>query len=547
MKNKRFFSFITAVIMIFSLCTVLPAKVFVPFEASATGYNANVAIDYALKYWNNYNPNYSDYNSIGGDCANFVSQCLYTGGLEMTDKWFWYSYSNRSGSWASCPDMYNYFNEQGYKIIENPSDSQVLPGNIVLYYSSSKGRWSHAAICVGSNLNGPIVAAHNTNHCDANWKLGSNWSKRCTIIINDNPVPTPELVTPTISTDKSSYTVGDTVNISWTASPSGSNLSHYWLNVIAPDGTWIYGDTMNKNTSYSFTAQQSGNYTVTTYATPIGSLEGEGSLTDTKTIYVKSKNISYDLSLSETYIELEPNQSKDIVLTIRGGDFSGGEDIGKLNLDTSACDKIVDISNTTGGKASSYITMSFKVTALSSGSGSCRFYVTLDGKTIGSVNLNIVVKVNKCKVKLIDNFRHDTIDEYEAECGTAFSYSQLPDMGKEGYKFDGWYNGNQKYSVGSIVPEVSELRLYAQWTVNDNYYDVNSGRYGDINGDGKISAVDASRITMYINGTYELTDLEKIYADLDGSGVIDEYDVRIISLMYTHAPVNETFEELAAK
>ena len=36
---------------------------------------------------------------------------------------------------------------------------------------------------------------------------------------------------------------------------TSSNLSHYLLNVIAPDGTWIHGGTMNKETSYSFTAQ----------------------------------------------------------------------------------------------------------------------------------------------------------------------------------------------------------------------------------------------------------------------------------------------------
>ena len=96
------------------------------------------------------------------------------------------------------------------------------------------------------------------------------------------------IVTPTITTDKSSYTVGDTVNISWAASPSNSNLSHYWLTIIAPDGTYVYGGTMNLNTSYSFAASQAGDYAITTYATPQGSLEGEGSLTDTATITVNA-------------------------------------------------------------------------------------------------------------------------------------------------------------------------------------------------------------------------------------------------------------------
>lgn len=99
----------------------------------------------------------------------------------------------------------------------------------------------------------------------------------------------PGLVTPTINTDKGSYIVGDTVNISWAASPSGSNLDHYWLTIDSPSGT-ILNETMNRNTSYSFVVSQAGNYTITAFATPIGSKEGEGSLTDTKVINVVEPN-----------------------------------------------------------------------------------------------------------------------------------------------------------------------------------------------------------------------------------------------------------------
>ncbi len=87
------------------------------------------------------------------------------------------------------------------------------------------------------------------------------------------------LATPTITTDKESYTVGDTVNLSWAASPSNSNLSHYWLTIDAPDGSRVINETMNLNTSYSFTVTQAGNYSATASATPKGSLMGEGSLT----------------------------------------------------------------------------------------------------------------------------------------------------------------------------------------------------------------------------------------------------------------------------
>ena len=47
------------------------------------GYDRNKAYAYAKKYAFNYNPNYADYNSLGGDCANFVSQCLIAGGFNF--------------------------------------------------------------------------------------------------------------------------------------------------------------------------------------------------------------------------------------------------------------------------------------------------------------------------------------------------------------------------------------------------------------------------------------------------------------------------------
>lgn len=97
------------------------------------------------------------------------------------------------------------------------------------------------------------------------------------------------IVEPTIAANKDSYTVGETVNLSWNASPSNSNLSHYWLIINAPNGRELFGGTMNKNTSYSFVANDVGTYQVTVYATPLGSQQGEGSLVARKSITVKSK------------------------------------------------------------------------------------------------------------------------------------------------------------------------------------------------------------------------------------------------------------------
>lgn len=44
-------------------------------------YNGKLAAEYALDHYNNYNT--EKYKTIDNDCTNFVSQCLYNGGLRM--------------------------------------------------------------------------------------------------------------------------------------------------------------------------------------------------------------------------------------------------------------------------------------------------------------------------------------------------------------------------------------------------------------------------------------------------------------------------------
>lgn len=46
-------------------------------------YDVSKVTDYIDKYWENYNPDFPAYDDYGGDCANFVSQCLYAGGMKM--------------------------------------------------------------------------------------------------------------------------------------------------------------------------------------------------------------------------------------------------------------------------------------------------------------------------------------------------------------------------------------------------------------------------------------------------------------------------------
>lgn len=60
------------------------------------------AVTYAEEYFESYNSEYPDWTGYGGDCANFISQCLYAGGKSM---------EGTPGTSAAAQDWSNWFSK----------------------------------------------------------------------------------------------------------------------------------------------------------------------------------------------------------------------------------------------------------------------------------------------------------------------------------------------------------------------------------------------------------------------------------------------------
>ena len=67
-------------------------------------YNRQAAVSYARKWAFRRNPNYYDFENLGGDCTNFASQCIYAGAGVMNYTpvfgWFYKSANDRTASWT---------------------------------------------------------------------------------------------------------------------------------------------------------------------------------------------------------------------------------------------------------------------------------------------------------------------------------------------------------------------------------------------------------------------------------------------------------------
>ncbi len=66
-------------------------------------YHRELAVQYALKWALDRNPIYYNYDKLGGDCTNFISQCLYAGTGQMNYRsygWYYHDANNKSPSWT---------------------------------------------------------------------------------------------------------------------------------------------------------------------------------------------------------------------------------------------------------------------------------------------------------------------------------------------------------------------------------------------------------------------------------------------------------------
>ncbi len=50
------------------------------------GYNRQAAVEYAEKWAFKRNPAYLNFDSLGGDCTNYASQCIFAGAKVMNPK-----------------------------------------------------------------------------------------------------------------------------------------------------------------------------------------------------------------------------------------------------------------------------------------------------------------------------------------------------------------------------------------------------------------------------------------------------------------------------
>lgn len=137
-------------------------------------YNRERAVEYARKWALSRNPLFYDFTGGGGNCTNFVSQCLLAGSLVMdpteTFGWYYVNIDDRAPAWTGVREFYEFMcglgdfrpkTERQGPFCEEVSRERVELGDVV-QLSNAQGIFYHSLFVSGFE-NGDILVAAQSN------------------------------------------------------------------------------------------------------------------------------------------------------------------------------------------------------------------------------------------------------------------------------------------------------------------------------------------------------------------------------------------------
>ena len=130
-------------------------------------YNRQKIYDYAEKWAYSRNPKYYNFDSVGGDCTNFVSQCIFAGYGKMNynqnNGWYYIDGNNKSPSWTGVEFLYEFLiSNRGVGPKGEKTTIDKLEIGDVIQLSFDGIKYSHSLVVVqsGNSVENTLIAAH---------------------------------------------------------------------------------------------------------------------------------------------------------------------------------------------------------------------------------------------------------------------------------------------------------------------------------------------------------------------------------------------------
>ena len=115
---------IRIILIVFIFVAMFSSTAYADFSGNTPDYtfNRGDAEDYMETYWDNYNTNYADFSSYGGDCTNYASQIMFAAGVTFTSRstsptynhWYYYGSTwgwDRTSTWTGATQFRQHFGD----------------------------------------------------------------------------------------------------------------------------------------------------------------------------------------------------------------------------------------------------------------------------------------------------------------------------------------------------------------------------------------------------------------------------------------------------
>ena len=136
-----------------------------------TAYNREEAVYYAKLWAFSRNPKYYNFDKIGGDCTNFVSQCIFAGASVMNYTpvmgWYYNSVNDRTPSWAGVDFLYNFLTtNKGYGPFGKVAQFTDMEIGDVIQLGNLDNNFYHSLIVTSKKGQSLYVSTHTFDSLD---------------------------------------------------------------------------------------------------------------------------------------------------------------------------------------------------------------------------------------------------------------------------------------------------------------------------------------------------------------------------------------------
>lgn len=128
-------------------------------------YDRLAAVEYAKRWALSRNPKYFDFSDYGGDCTNFISQCLYAGSGVMnytpTFGWYYINSYERTPSWTGVNFLYDFLiNNAGAGVYASTIEISNIDLGDVIQLGDVTNRFYHSLLVSGFATNDVLICTH---------------------------------------------------------------------------------------------------------------------------------------------------------------------------------------------------------------------------------------------------------------------------------------------------------------------------------------------------------------------------------------------------